>query len=283
MKKALWMSVLVLILGPIWLACDDDHAVNSSNEYTAEEPFSYTVEVQDQTRFRLLGITGTIEMTGHPGTETITISGHKRVGASSTAEAQAHLGDIRIDVQDSEDEVLVRTIHQVDAEGRNYQVDYTITLPPDLEVRVSNQTGTVTVEQMEEDVRADVITGGVVLEEVDGDVRIDVITGSVILDQLTGSADVDLATGTLVCRAFLPPEGVLDLKTITGSLSVQIPESTSAELTASVTSGQISISNLPLQNPTVSNTYVSGQLGDGDGTITLQVITGSMTIAGFSD
>ena len=283
MKKALWISALLLILGPIWLGCGDDHAVNSSNDYSAEEPFSFTVDVQDQTLFRLTGITGTIEVTGHPGTETITISGHKRVRAPSSAEAQAHLDDIQIEVQDYGEEVLVRTIYECDPEGRNYVVDYTITLPPDLETRISNQTGTTTVGQMEQNVRADVITGGVVLEGIDGDARIDVITGSVALDDFTGSADVDLTTGTLVCRAVLPPDGVLDLRTITGNMTVHIPESTSAELTASVATGQISISNLPLQNPNISNHYISGQLGDGSGTITLQVITGNMTISGFTD
>lgn len=282
MKKILWIPALLLIFGLAGTGCEDDHATNGNCDHYAEEPFESTVEITDQVRFRLVGITGSVEITGQPGVETMTIAGEKRVGASSTSEAQAHLEDIEIDVQDGDDEVLVRTIHHGDAEGRCYSVDYVLTLPPDLELRVTNQTGEVTVIEMG-DLRASVTTGGVTLEDVHGDADIDVTTGSVTLNDFYGSASADLITGNLFCRAYLPPGGELGLKTVTGQMTVQIPESTSAELTASVATGQINFSNLPLQDPNISSTFISGRLGDGDGTITLQVITGQLTISGFED
>jgi hypothetical protein len=282
MKKTLWVPAALLIFGLAGLGCEDDHAVDGNCDHYAEEPFEYTVDVQDQVRFRIVGITGTIEITGQPGADTVTIAGERRVGASSSDEARAHLDDVEVDVQGGEDEVLVRTIHHGDAEGRCYEVDYTITLPPDLEVRVTNQTGAVTVREMG-DVRASVVTGSVILEDVHGDADIDVTTGNVTLEDFYGSASADLTTGNLFCRVYLPPGGELDLKTITGQMTVHLPESASAELTASVSTGQISLINLPLEDPNISNNYVSGRLGDGDGTITLQVITGQLSISGFEE
>lgn len=283
MKMTLLISALLLILIPFGLGCEIDNTVHSSSDHYAEEPFFFTVDLEDQTRFRLVGITGTVEVTGQSGAEAITIAGERRVGASSVSEARAHIDDILVDVRDTDDEVLVRTVYREDAEGRSYVVDYTITLPPDLEVRVSNQTGKVTIGDMEDDVRIDVVTGGARLDRIAGDADIDVTTGSVTLNQFYGSANVDLITGNMSCQAFLPSGGILDLKTITGSMEVQIPVSTSAELTASISTGKIDVWNLPLQNPSISNTYVSGQLHDGNGTITLQVITGQMTVSGFLD
>jgi len=282
MRKILWIPTVLMLFGLGALGCEDDHSTNSSCDHYAEDPFEYTVEITDQVRFRLAGITGSVEITGQPGVETITIAGEKRVGASSTSEAEAHLNDIEVDIQDGDEEVFVRTVHHGDAEGRCYSIDYVITLPPELEVRVTNQTGTVTVIEMG-DVRASVTTGGVTLEDVHGDADIDVTTGNVTLDDFYGTASADLITGNLFCRATLPPGGELDLKTITGQMTVQIPESTSAQLTASVATGQINFSNLPLQDPNISNTYISGRLGDGDGTITLQVITGQLNVAGFEE
>jgi len=282
MKKTLWVPALLLILGLAGLGCEDDHSTNGNCDHYAEEPFEFTVDVLDQARFRLVGVTGTVEVTGQPGADTITIAGERRVGASSSSEARAHLDDIEVDVQDGDDEVFVRTVHHGDAEGRCYEVNYTITLPPDLEVRLSNQTGTVTVREMG-NVRASVVTGGVTLEDVHGDADIDVTTGNVSLEDFYGSASADLTTGNLFCRAYLPPGGELDLKTVTGLMTVYLPESTSAQLTASVATGQINISDLPLQNPNISNNYISGQLNDGDGTITLQVITGQLSISGFEE
>ena len=283
MKKILWIPAILMIFGLGALSCEDEKAVNSSCDHYAEDPFEYTVEITDQVRFRLAGITGSVEITGQPGVETITIAGEKRVGASSTSEAEAHLSDIEVDIQDGDDEVFVRTVHHGDAEGRSYSIDYVITLPPELEVRVTHLTGEVSVRETVNEIRVSVTTGGVTLEDVHGDADLDVTTGNLTLDEFYGSASADLITGNLFCRAYLPPGGELDLKTITGQMTVQIPESTSAELTASVSTGQINFSNLPLQDPNISNTYVSGRLGDGDGSITLQVIIGQLNVAGFEE
>ena len=127
MKKTLWIPAVLLFCGLTALGCEEDHSTNNSCDHYAEEPFEYTVEVTDQVRFRLAGITGSVEIIGQPGVDTITIAGEKRVGASSTDEARSHLDDIEIDIQDGDDEVFVRTVHHGDAEGRCYSVDYTIT------------------------------------------------------------------------------------------------------------------------------------------------------------
>lgn len=264
MKTALLMCVLLLTIGLAWLGCEDKDSVVNSKEFSAEEPFSFTVDVQNQIRFRLEGITGTIEVTGRSDVTSITISGERRVESSSTEDAEERLEDLQVEVQALTNEVLVKTIQPEDTEGANYVVDYTITLPQDLEVKVSNVTGTVRVDS------------------IDNKVSVSSVTGNITLNGINGSALAALITGNLVCKAVLPPGGDIDLSAITGNMVLQIPEETSAQLSANVSTGTINISGLTIQDQNITNTSVSGKLGDGDGTITLRVITGTVTISGFT-
>jgi len=263
MKNAILLCAVLLTISLAWLSCaQDDHVVNST-KYFAEEPFSFNVGLQDQTRFRLEGIAGTVEVTGRSDVTSITISGERRVESSSTADAERRLEDLQVEVQDLTNEVLVKTVQPEDTEGANYVVNYTITLPQDLEVKIGN------------------VTGNVAVDSVDNKVSVYCVTGNISLNEINGSAFVVLITGNVSCKMILPPDGVIDLSTVTGNMVLQIPEETSAQLSANVITGTINVSGLTLQDQNISTTSVSGQLGDGNGTILLRVITGTLSISGF--
>jgi len=225
MKKCISLCVLLLILGLVWLGCGSDNPVSNNIDSYVEEPFSFTVDVQDQSRFRLEGITGTVELTGRSDVNAITISGERRVESSS----------------------------------------YVISLPRDLEVKVGNLVGTVEVDS------------------VDNKVTVNSVGGDIFLDEINGSVLTVLITGNIFCKATLPPDGVIDLSTVTGNIVLHIPEETSAQLSANVSTGTMHMSGLTLQNQNVTNTSVSGTLGEGNGTITVRAVTGNVTISGFTD
>lgn len=265
MNKGISLCVLLLILGLVWLGCGSDNTVSSNIDYYAEEPFSFNVDVQDQSRFRLEGITGTVELTGRSDVTAITISGERRVESSSKEDAEARLEDLAVEVHDLTTEVLVKTIQPEDTGGANYIVDYVISLPRDLEVKVSNLVGTVEVDS------------------VDNKVTVNSVGGDIDLDETNGGVLTVLITGNIFCKATLPPDGVIDLSTVTGNIVLHIPEETSAQLSANVSTGTMHMSGLTLQNQNVTNTSVSGTLGEGNGTITVRAVTGNVTISGYSD
>ena len=120
MKKTNKLFVFLLLpIGLLWLHCDDDdNPLNSNNTFSADEPFSSTIDIVDQTRFRLEGITGTMSVTGNPNATSVTITGEKRIEAKSMEEAQDHLSDLEVDVQNLSNEVFVRTIQPESAQGR---------------------------------------------------------------------------------------------------------------------------------------------------------------------
>ncbi|MGB2989370.1 MAG: hypothetical protein WBC98_05380, partial [Candidatus Zixiibacteriota bacterium] len=64
-------------------------------------------------------------------------------------------------------------------------------------------------------------------------------------------------------------------------IELDIPQNTSAEFSATVVTGTISISDLILQNQVSTPGSLSGTVGSGEGTISLNVVTGSVSVKGF--
>ena len=164
MKNKFRNSVIVLCLltSMSFISCgdvnidSDDVTVPTfpfrNTDFEAEEPFSSEVEVGNRSLLRLQGINDQITITGISGANSVMITGIKHVGSDSIQDAEEHLGELQVNVQSLANEVFVETIHSQDPEGRNYVVEYTITLPKNFEVQVTNANGTVTLDSIEHDV-----------------------------------------------------------------------------------------------------------------------------------
>ena len=94
----------------------------------------------------------------------------------------------------------------------------------------------------------------------------------------TASAVVN---GNINARVLLPPQGTCSLNTVNGGIDLQIPRDTSAEFSASLANGTISLTDLVLQNAVSSRTSMRGKLGEGAGRITLQTVNGDIRARGF--
>lgn len=247
-----------------WIACDEeDNPVGGNNNFAAEAPFSYAVKVVDHMRIRLVAITGTVNISGNSQTDSISISGIRRVKSNSMADAEQHLPDLSVDFQDVGSEVTVITNQPQDSEGRGYEVDYTITLPDTLQVQVNAVTGVITISS------------------ITGNVSIGHVTGDITLSDVLGNSTVSLVTGIITGEIYLPLNGIIDLGTVTGNINLQIPVNTSAVFSANVTTGSISTSNLMLQNQVSTSTFLSGTLDNGEGNISLRTVTGNISVIGF--
>jgi hypothetical protein len=65
-----------------------------------------------------------------------------------------------------------------------------------------------------------------------------------------------------------------------GEIALAMPEGTSAQLSASVANGGIDVFGLDIQGESRTATTLSGTLGNGRGTIALNVGNGTITISG---
>jgi hypothetical protein len=235
----------------------------SNTNFEAVEPFSIVMPIDNQTLFSLIGINGEINITGDAAANSVTITGIKRVLSESAEDAEAHLLELEVKVQDLANEIQVETIQPADTGGRIYIVNYAVTLPRYLKNNVNNLNGVVT------------------LESIDNDVAVLNLNGNITLTSIFGSAAANVLSGKIEGEVTLPLSGEINMKTLTGDINLEIPENTSATLLASVTVGTISVSNLVLQNEESTPTFLSGTLGSGEGTIRLETEQlGNITVSG---
>jgi DUF4097 and DUF4098 domain-containing protein YvlB len=237
-------SVTVGPVGPVAPASVNPGGV-SNTDSVAAEPFSFEVAAQGPMRLRLEGINGTISVVGSSGARSVSITGERRVGSESMEDAQAALQLLQVKVEELASEVFVETIQPQDNQGRNYVVDYTVTLPRNFAVSIMNINGDVTVREM------------------------------------LSSTYVDLVNGQIDGKVDLPQDGTVDLSTANGPIALDIPHNTSSQFSANVTNGRIELSNLTLQSEERTPTSLQGRLADGRGMITLRTVNGDIGVRGY--
>lgn len=79
----------------------------------------------------------------------------------------------------------------------------------------------------------------------------------------------------------LPRGGTADLTTMNGDIDLHIPVDTSADFSASVANGSISLSDLVLRNEARDRFSLRGTLGDGSGRLELRTTNGRINTTGF--
>ena len=259
---------LTVGLATILSGCLDIHIFDgnddnvSNTRFEASETFAYTVGVASRVRLRLEGISGQITVTGSSSASEVTITGERIVGSESQQDADRHLDDLTVRLSTTGPEVHVWTDQPSDAHGRRYEVDYRVTVPSGFEVVLRNTNGEIEIAGIAGSVEVDNVNGQVTLADVSCDVRVDVVNGRIV-------AGVDVPSGTTV-----------DLGTVNGVIQLDLPRDVSAELYAQVVNGVISLSDLPLNDQTVTPTTLRGTLGAGEGSIQLTTVNGSISIRG---
>lgn len=234
-----------------------------NQDFLAQATLDTTLDAAPRTRFRLEGINGSIEVLGVAGTNTFTLHATRQVWSESDADAQAYLDRLEVVVTEAGNEIVIRTVQPQTTGGRNLVVDYVLSVPARLTASVVN------------------VNGGVSIGQVLGAVVVNVVNGAVALENLGGSLTVTLVNGAVTARTALAPGEAIDLQTVNGNLTLDIPRNTSAQVTARLVNGVISISNLTLQSVQTTPTSLSGTLGSGEGRVDLETVNGNILLRGF--
>lgn len=245
MKRVLFLLPAVSLVA--LLACEDNGPFGSdgNNDFDASESFSFERDATGKAQFRLEGINGTITVTGVSTGQTVTVRGEKRVEASSQSSANAGLERLDVEVTETATAVVARTIQPTVSDGRNYIVDYQITVPEKLAILINTVNGEVTIRDIE------------------------------------ASTTIAMVNGVVNAEVDIEDDDVIDIASVNGTIDLRIPTDTSAELAASGVNVAISVVNLQLENEVRTPTSVTGTLGDGEGTIGITLVNGTITITGF--
>ncbi len=234
------------------------------SNFIVDGSFSENVPVSGHSRIRLDAENGEIEITGQPGATSVTVIAELIVGSNvSRLDADTGLNQLDVIVADGSDEIFVQTQQPKNLDGRRYIVNYTITVPSDLAVDVTQANGHVTVSDIESSLFTE-------LEN-----------GNVYLSGIFGFATVSVENGSVDGAVTLPPGGEIVISTGNGDIDLRIPTSTSAELSALVEFGAITWDNLDLLNAVHTNRSLTGTLGDGTGLIDLDTRIGNIDVTGF--
>jgi len=250
-------ALLLLLTG-----CDIND-VHGGPDFEYRESFNSTREISGRTGLFVSNVNGAILVFGVDTLTEVLISGSKIVKDRTLDEAKRHIGDIQINIQESSSTLTIKTSQPNSGAGRTYQVDYEIMIPSTWEVTLTDVNGSVEILNIHNTVSATVVNG------------------TVSADDIVGSAGISVTNGTISGKVFLPENGSCTFNLVNGNATLLVPRTTSATVSAAVTNGSVSVTNLPIVLTTNTRTAVSGVVGSGKGTIRLSSVNGIIQLLGF--
>ena len=254
----------------------------ANTRYSAEEDFSYSIDVVGQTEFLLQGINGTVELEGDPDATTVEVWGTRKVESESVSDASRHLEELLVLVATSASRVTVRTDQPENSHGRSYIVNYHLVVPEDFDVRVVHVNGEVEIASLTGDLDVISTNGEARIDSISGDTDVALTNGNLRLWEMFGDVEVGLTNGNVTARITMTGLALCDIGVTNGQIDLSIPYATSAQLSAAVTNGSISLgSGLTLANVQTTPTSLSGRLGTGLGTIRLRTTNGTIDVTGY--
>lgn len=262
--KSLWFTGLVAAF--LLVNCDGGPTSSDGGGGPgfAEAPFNIDVTVAGQTRLRVDGINGSVDVAGSTSANSVLITGVRRVRSEQGAhDAGEQLAQVEVRVIEQDNVILVRTIQPEATGGLEFNVNYVITVPQNLGITVDNINGAVSVDGINERV------------------AVSNVNGAIDLMSIVGSTTADVVNGQIVAQITLPRNGTLDMETVNGTIDLQILQNTSAQFSASVSNGDIALTNLTLQGAVSTPNSLQGTLGDGTGTIILRTVNGGIDVTGI--
>ena len=276
------ISLLGLLILVFFTACSGLQPFSvSGTDFSASELFDYEIEVENQKSFRLSGINGSIDITGNTDLETVKIWGKRTVRSESIEDAEEHLDYLEVSITENSSEIYVKTVQPRKSHGRNYEVTYHVQIPESWEVIVENVNGNVEVYSVEENVSINLTNGDIRIEDISGNVSICLTNGNTRLREIFGNVYVGVTNGGITGKLTLADNGICQLSTVNGQIDLEIPINSSANFSAAITNGNISISDLVLTNLNMTRSSATGRLGDGKGSISLEVVNGQINVKGF--
>lgn len=272
---------LMVALALLYTGCNLNDVIDHNGEATVVEEFAFEIEVRQQSRFRLEGVNGNIDVAGVPGAQVAEIWGERKVTSSDATDARAYLSQLEVRVTDGEEALFVRTVQPKESHGRNFEVTYHVRIPCCWNVVLSNANGNVVIDSLQQGASVAIANGNIFVGEVRGTVGVTAVNGNITFEALQGNALAALTNGSIKGDVLLPAGGTCDMSTVNGGIDLGIPNTTSADFSAELTNGSITVIGLSVQNATTSSRSVRGRLGNGDGKITLRTVNGNIRLEGF--
>ena len=242
---------------------DERETFNTRNtNYSASESFSHSLPAENMNQFYLNGINGSIDIIGSSEDSMVSITGTRMVQSDSYSDAEYHLTYLEVSITEDDTALLVKTDQPHKLNGRNYIVNYHVKIPAHWTAYVQNVNGNITIISIR------------------SPVSIDGINGTIVCDDLSGNVQGELVNGKISADINLPENGNITFNIVNGPIGLSIQQNSSAMLNADVVNGSVRIVDLDVDILSQTPTSIYGQVGEGNGQITLKAVNGSIQVKG---
>jgi len=219
-----------------------------------------------------------------PNTDSsVTLNLTRKVTGPDYNECKKRIADILITVDSLSDssQISVSVAVPTSVGLYSYGVDMDIRVPAYFLTDITNSNGQITVSDLTRDVKAYSSNGAVALTNIAADVDVRTSNGKIDLDGIAGSVRGVTSNGKVTVDATLPDSGgYCRLETSNGEVKLTIPTLTSAQVYASTSNGQITVSNLNIHYTRQTKDYIEGTLGTGLNDIQITTSNGAITLTG---
>ncbi|WP_239067396.1 DUF4097 family beta strand repeat-containing protein [Actinomadura bangladeshensis] len=150
---------------------------------------------------------------------------------------------------------------------------------------IKSATGNVTLDGVAGAIDANTVSGAIEAQGLDGTVSFTSVSGDLAL----AGASIDrlgarTVSGRIAADVDLSGDAAVDVNTVSGEVALRVPESADAQVSLSSAAGRIETSfpELGRQDRTIAQS-VTGKLGDGGGRLTVNTVSGAITLLGRDD
>ncbi|MCE1163820.1 MAG: DUF4097 domain-containing protein [Bacteroidetes bacterium] len=183
----------------------------------------------------------------------------------SKKELNEPLKGVLVDIDSTGDELRVRDIVNKETHEfisfsfrRGSSVNYEISLPEGMDLKLSSTNGKIRLEDLNNDVNADLTNGNIKLDNVYGKLTLELTNGSI-------SAKIDSTKG-------------INFETTNGSITLAIGDKFSGNFKTETVNGKVHKKNVNFNESDESKREFKGKLGNTDIEVKLQTVNGSINI-----
>jgi DUF4097 and DUF4098 domain-containing protein YvlB len=220
-----------------------------------------TFDVNAQTSFRLDNVNGLVAITAWDKSSI-------KVIATIRAENQEDLDNMLIDMQQSSDEVNVKTRYKKENKWRKNshsgKVEYAVVVPKNINL-----------------LSIELINGSLTIDKVEGVVKAELVNGSIKAHGLASNGDFRSVNGSIKISYSELIESLdkINVETVNGSIKVSVPKSLNATVEADTMHGSIKTDfGLVAEKNLFSGRHLQGEVGRGDVNITMKSVNGSIKL-----
>lgn len=257
-------TALALLVVPLLLTasagCD---VITADLRHSERSEWRRSYPLSAAGRVEISNVNGKIDVEPSAG-QTVEVVAVKTARGATPELAKEALGRADITEDASRDLVRLTTKYQRSEgwlHGQNVQVEYTVKVPANAEVKFTTINGGVTVDGLGGRITAETTNGGVVARNV---------SGTISASTTNGGVDVELARVA---------EGGATLECTNGGIKIRLPADAKATISASVTNGGIDTGGLSLETTVSSRRRLEGRLNGGGPPIRISGTNGGITLS----